>query len=89
MALFSAVHLIWTGRTLRSIIAGYRQQRGMEFYTDVHDWLGGWPYESTSPEEVDRWMTEIGLYKVHGFAVAKTRTGLLGSGCDEYVYARH
>jgi 2-polyprenyl-6-hydroxyphenyl methylase/3-demethylubiquinone-9 3-methyltransferase len=73
---------------LRSIIADYRQQRGMEFYTDVHDWLGGWPYESTSPAEVDRWMTQMGLYKVRAFAVGGTKTGLLGSGCDEYVYAR-
>lgn len=88
MALFSAVQLIRNGRTLRSIIAGYRQQRGMEFYTAVHDWLGGWPYESTSPAEVDRWMTRMGLYKVRAFAVGRTRTGLLGSGCDEYVYAR-
>ena len=89
MALFSTVHRILNRRTLQSIVAGYGQQRGMEFYTDVHDWLGGWPYESTSPDEVDRWMAEMGMYKVRVFAVAGTRTGLLGSGCDEYVYARH
>lgn len=88
VALFSGVQLIRNRRTLRSVIAGYRQQRGMEFYTDIHDWLGGWPYESTTPDEVDRWMKEIGLYRVRAFTVGRTTTGLLGSGCDEYVYAR-
>ena len=33
-------------------IAGYQKSRGMEFWTDVRDWLGGWPYEPATPEEV-------------------------------------
>lgn len=30
----------------------YRASRGMAFWTDVRDWLGGWPYEPATAEEV-------------------------------------
>ena len=33
-------------------IVGYRRSRGMAFWTDVRDWLGGWPYEPATPQEV-------------------------------------
>jgi 2-polyprenyl-6-hydroxyphenyl methylase/3-demethylubiquinone-9 3-methyltransferase len=33
-------------------IMRYRQSRGMAFWTDVRDWLGGWPYEPATPREV-------------------------------------
>jgi 2-polyprenyl-6-hydroxyphenyl methylase/3-demethylubiquinone-9 3-methyltransferase len=33
-------------------IFGYRGSRGMAFWTDIRDWLGGWPYEPATPAEV-------------------------------------
>jgi len=30
----------------------HKKSRGMEFWTDVKDWLGGWPYEPATQEEV-------------------------------------
>jgi 2-polyprenyl-6-hydroxyphenyl methylase/3-demethylubiquinone-9 3-methyltransferase len=71
-----------------SFLAGYGQRRGMDFYHDVHDWLGGWPYESISPAQTERFMTRLGFQRVRAFARAGTELGLFGSGCDEYVYAR-
>lgn len=38
-------------RNLRYIL-DYRASRGMAFWTDVRDWLGGWPYEPATPAEV-------------------------------------
>src|SRR5262245_16464758 len=35
-----------TGRDFRAYVADYKSQRGMDFAHDVHDWLGGYPYES-------------------------------------------
>ena len=35
--------------TFDDYVANYGQSRGMDFYHDVHDWLGGWPYESILP----------------------------------------
>lgn len=64
-----------------------RNSRGMDYLSDVRDWLGGYPYESISPSEVDGLMSKLGFEKVRcwveGFSI-----GLFGSGCDEYVYRR-
>src|SRR5215831_20120691 len=68
--------------------ANYGQMRGMDFYHDVHDWLGGWPYESISPAETERFMQRLGMRQMRAFVRKRRTLGLLGSGCDEYVYAR-
>ena len=48
-----------------SYITNYKNRRGMEFWTDVRDWLGGWPYEPATPEEVTCFCeNELGLEKV-------------------------
>jgi 2-polyprenyl-6-hydroxyphenyl methylase/3-demethylubiquinone-9 3-methyltransferase len=40
----------------------YKKSRGMDMYTDAVDWLGGWPFEFASVEEVSRFGTEkLGL----------------------------
>ena len=33
-------------------IKNYKTSRCMEFWTDVKDWLGGWPYEPATQEEI-------------------------------------
>lgn len=66
--------------------------RGMNYDNDVHDWLGGYPYESAS------W-TEVADNAPPGFAIrqrldlngrnmeiAPIPLGIFGSGCDEYVF---
>lgn len=52
--------------------------RGMDFWTDVRDWLGGWPIEFASYSEVERWGQQNGLTIVNA---------ILGEGCTEYVLA--
>src|SRR5437899_2745509 len=42
------------GLTPRQYLVGYRSGRGMSWERDVHDWLGGYPYESASPAEIKR-----------------------------------
>jgi 2-polyprenyl-3-methyl-5-hydroxy-6-metoxy-1,4-benzoquinol methylase len=68
-------------------VKGYRSHRGMDFDHDVHDWLGGYPYETTLAPEIERKMATLGFKPERVFASPKTR-GLLGSSCDEYVYRR-
>jgi SAM-dependent methyltransferase len=85
---------LWAcGRGFRSYVANYKTNRGMDFYHDVHDWLGGWPYESISAAEVGRFMQELGFEHVRSFVATGQhlwgrQVGLFGSGCDEYVYRR-
>jgi SAM-dependent methyltransferase len=42
------------GRNPFHEIFSYREHRGMDFLTDVRDWLGGYPYEDASIPEVLR-----------------------------------
>ncbi len=76
-----------TGRDFRDYVANYRGNRGMNFEHDVHDWMGGYPYESIAPADVAAAMTVLGFSEVRRFTQAYS-TGLFGSGCDEYAYRR-
>ncbi len=59
--------------------------RGMDYWHDVHDWLGGYPYESILAPEVEELMQSLAFSKVR--VIARGRDiGIFGSGCDEYVY---
>lgn len=81
-----------TGRSFADHVNNYRSNRGMDFNHDVHDWLGGWPYESISPEECHAWMQTLGFTAERVFArkgrLLGRSSGLFGSGCDEFVYRR-
>lgn len=95
-AVYTALFGMWfrlTGRRFDDYQAEYCSNRGMEFQHDVHDWMGGWPYESVAPEEVEALMRPLGFERVRSF-VGRGRffgryTGVFGSGCDEFVYRRH
>jgi 2-polyprenyl-6-hydroxyphenyl methylase/3-demethylubiquinone-9 3-methyltransferase len=59
----------------------------MDWAHDVHDWLGGHPYESTSPDEVRRFLAENNFTILREFVLPPSN-GLWGAGCDEYVARR-
>lgn len=84
--LFGA-YLLLRGKRLSAHISNYAKKRGMDFYHDVRDWLGGYPYESISPQEL------YTLVLPQGFRLLKARvarrSGLFGSGCDEYVFEKY
>lgn len=66
-------------------VSKYSSRRGMDFEHDVHDWLGGYPYEAALAPEVDRRLVALGFKVERVFARSKS-SGIFGSGCDEYVY---
>ena len=61
--------------------------RGMEYWHDLHDWLGGYPYEAILAPQVEAMMRKRGFKPERVFA-RPLELGLFGSGCDEYVYRR-
>ena len=81
--------LALTGQSFKAHVEDYKA-RGMDFGHDVHDWLGGYPYQTIGAPEVEALMTRLGLQRVQEFAVSRSATplGVFGSGCDEYVYRR-
>ena len=80
--------LFLTAGDFRSYVANYRSVRGMDFTHDVHDWMGGYPYELTMATEVDALMQGLGMSHVQSMARRRRSIGLFGSGCDEYLYRR-
>ena len=50
---------------LRRVVAEQRE-RGMSYFTDIRDWLGGWPMEFCYDDDVKRFVTsELGLQLVN------------------------
>ena len=74
------------GKTLKSHIENYSNKRGMDFYHDVRDWLGGYPYESIHPKELIELLASKDFQCVK--KIVRRRSGLFGSGCDEYIFKR-
>lgn len=74
------------GRSFRRYVETYGE-RGMDFRHDLHDWLGGYPYEAIDPPEVQTMMSDLGFEKLREI-VSRKSIGVFGSGCDEYVYRR-
>ncbi len=77
-----------SGRNFSEYVENYRSRRGMDLDHDIHDWLGGYPYEAILEPEVDDFLTRMDFEKSRSIARPKT-FGLLGSGCDEYVYRKN
>lgn len=61
--------------------SNYQKQRGMSVVHDWIDWIGGYPFEVATPEQI------FDFYKAKGFQLEKliTRQGL---GCNEFVFIR-
>jgi 2-polyprenyl-3-methyl-5-hydroxy-6-metoxy-1,4-benzoquinol methylase len=69
---------------IASTLASQRSQRrrGMNRWYDMIDWVGGYPYEVATPEQI------FEFYKQRGFYLAKLRCGGVGLGCNEFVLVR-
>lgn len=65
----------------------YSERCGMEQDHDIKDWLGGYPYESASPEEIETFLMARGFRHEHSQTLRK-RSGLMGTGCAEYTYRK-
>ena len=77
------------GRNFASYVRDYSRQRGMDFYNDVHDWLGGYPYESIAPHACRDLLARAGFTLEREFVQRRRFSyGILGTGCDEYAF-RH
>ena len=84
--MFKFIHVLRGRGSFSEFERNYKSGRGMDFLIDVHDWLGGHPYESISPFEVRKILKEEGFVEVKAFI--EKSLGLMGSGCDEYVFKK-
>lgn len=79
-------YMLLRGKRLSTHIANYKKKRGMDFYHDVRDWIGGYPYESIAPQELASLLAPRGFELVR--QNVRKRSGLFGSGNDEYLYRK-
>jgi 2-polyprenyl-3-methyl-5-hydroxy-6-metoxy-1,4-benzoquinol methylase len=66
---------------------GQQRERGMSWRHDVHDWLGGYPYESIAADDAVALLRQLGFSLVRSF-VKPPSVGRFGTGCDEFVFRR-
>jgi 2-polyprenyl-6-hydroxyphenyl methylase/3-demethylubiquinone-9 3-methyltransferase len=61
----------------------YRTRRGMNRWYDIVDWVGGYPYEYATPDQI------FDFYRARGFTLTKLKCGGVGLGCNEFVFERN
>jgi 2-polyprenyl-3-methyl-5-hydroxy-6-metoxy-1,4-benzoquinol methylase len=67
-------------------LAAYRRSwtacndRGMNRWHDLVDWVGGYPYEVARPEEL------FEFYRDRGYTLVAMKCGGVGLGCNEFVF---
>ena len=88
LALASAVHSAWRPAVkdllrLRpfATIRNYGKSRGMSFWHDTVDWIGGYPFEVAKPEQI------FDFYRVRGFHLKRMKT-TNSLRCNEFVFNR-
>jgi 2-polyprenyl-6-hydroxyphenyl methylase/3-demethylubiquinone-9 3-methyltransferase len=69
------------GDYLRSWTA-YSSRRGMSKWHDIVDWVGGYPYEFATPDQI------FEFYRARGFTLVNMNCGGIGLGCNQFVFSR-
>ncbi|MFZ1699219.1 MAG: class I SAM-dependent methyltransferase [Pyrinomonadaceae bacterium] len=60
----------------------YKNGRGMNRWHDIIDWVGGFPYEVATVDEI------FDFYSAKGFTLKKVKSGGVGLGCNEFVFEK-
>jgi 2-polyprenyl-6-hydroxyphenyl methylase/3-demethylubiquinone-9 3-methyltransferase len=60
----------------------YQRNRGMTKWRDIKDWVGGYPYEASTPDQV------FDFCRARGFLLTKLKCGGVGLGCNEFVFLK-
>lgn len=77
---WGAVPVIVTAKFAATGKNPFNKRRGMDFFVDVIDWIGGYPYEYASIDEV------VAQVEALGFDTVKTVAGGTPIACNEFVF---
>lgn len=66
----------------------HKRNRGMKRYTDVIDWVGGYPYESASAEDIVAFVEPLGFDLEYSDKTKQKKSVILGSGNAEYRFRK-
>jgi SAM-dependent methyltransferase len=87
--LFYFAGLLATGRSPAVYQSDYNQDRGMDWNIDVHDWMGGYPYEAASANELTDFVCSLGFRSVRNVTHIPALAGIFGTHCDEFVFEKN
>jgi len=76
-AFLTAIRLRLSGESTSSVT-----ERGMDYYYDVIDWVGGYPYEYASKEEIEKFLNQ------RGFTLEKYIPTFGFTGCNQFVFKK-
>lgn len=76
------VPIILTAKLIATRKNPFQTRRGMDFFVDVTDWVGGYPYEYASVEEI------AGFVQPLGFVLEKFTRGATPIACNEFVFRK-
>lgn len=74
--------LIFVAKWLVTGKSPKRMERGMEFYHNVVDWVGGYPYEYASTDEIEQLCCSL------GFSVVRVIPAIVPTGCNEFIFRK-
>jgi 2-polyprenyl-6-hydroxyphenyl methylase/3-demethylubiquinone-9 3-methyltransferase len=74
--------IIWVAKLLITGKNPKDKERGMDFFYDVVDWVGGYPYEYASVGELESICRRLGL------ALLGVRPAGVPTGCNELVFVK-
>jgi 2-polyprenyl-3-methyl-5-hydroxy-6-metoxy-1,4-benzoquinol methylase len=81
MVLFLAA-IIYIAKFLVTRSNPLKKDRGMDFWFDVIDWVGGYPYEYAAADEVNQSICD------QGFFLQRYIPAQVPTGCNEFVFCR-
>jgi len=82
LKLIASSILLLNPRRYTETWTSYGRNRGMSKWRDIIDWVGGYPYEVSKPDDV------FDFCKLRGFRLTKLKCGNVGLGCNEFVFVR-
>lgn len=83
MVLLHIPYLLGLRFLVRALTGRLIMKRGMSLWYDMLDWLGGYPFEVATPEQI------IFYYKNIGFILEHLKTTRGRHGCNEFVFRKY
>lgn len=78
---YSLIMMLIRFQNPKKVIAQYKSFRGMSWKHDLYDWIGGFPYEASSVDEIINFFGKQNIY-------CKKVTSVDGLGCNEFLMVK-
>ena len=82
LLIFIFYWIIFIGKFIITGEDPFKLKRGMDYYFNIIDWVGGYPYEYASIKEVKKYI------ELKGFRTIKVIPAQMPTGCNEFVFIK-